>query len=404
VRGALGIKMENMGRVILHADMDAFYASVEQRDRPELAGQPVIVGGLGKRGVVSTASYEARRFGVHSAMPTAQARRLCPEGVFLTGRMEAYVEASHQIREAFLDYTDLIEPLSLDEAFLDVTGSVRLFGDGRSIAESLRERVWESTHLRVSVGVAESKFMAKVASDQQKPDGLTVVAPGGEAAFLAPLPVSRLWGVGKVTQNRMQARGWRTIADIQELARETLVAEFGASSGQHYYALCRGLDDRPVVPERSPLSVSRETTFEDDLLSDVQLRATLLSLSEDVGMRLRRKGLSGETVRLKIRFPPFRTLTRQARMQEASHDDMTIYKTALELLEKVRTSGQAVRLIGVGMTDLVARSEFAQSELFGNPVEEGRVDQTLDEIRVRFGNTAAGRGRGKRHDEERPGR
>ena len=392
-----------MVRVILHADMDAFFASVEQRDHPELKGKPVIVGGLGKRGVVATASYEARRFGVHSAMPTAQARRLCPDGVFLVGRMEAYAEASAQIRDAFMDYTDLIEPLSLDEAFLDVTGSVRLFGDGRAIAEALRDQVRRATRLSVSVGVAASKFVAKVASDQQKPDGLTVVPPGLEESFLAPLPVGRLWGVGKVTQRQMQARGWRTVADIQALSLETLVADFGASSGEHYHALCRGVDDRPVVPERGPLSVSRETTFEEDILSGEQLRVVLLSLSEDVGMRMRRQGLSGETVRLKIRYPPFRTLTRQTRMQVATHDDMTIFKTALELMGKVRSPDQPVRLIGVGVTDLVSRPESVQAELFGNPIDEGLVDQTLDAIRVRFGRGAAGRGRGKGAGGERGG-
>jgi DNA polymerase-4 len=382
-----------MSRVILHADMDAFYASVEQRDRPELKGLPVIIGGLGKRGVVSTASYEARRFGVHSAMPGAQARRLCPDGIFLAGRMEAYSEASALIREAFLEFTDLVEPLSLDEAFLDVTGSVRLFGDGRQIAQALREQILSTTRLTVSVGVAASKFVAKVASDHEKPDGLTVVPPGTEAEFLGALPVGRLWGAGKVTRDRMERLGLRTIADIQALSIESLVAHFGASAGRHYHALCRGHDERPVVVSGGPLSVSRETTFEEDVSSGERLRTVLLALSEDVGSRLRRKGLVGETVRLKLRYPPFETLTRQQHMARPTHDDMEIHAAAVALLEKTRPSDRPVRLIGVGVTDLGSAARPVQAELFAAAQPDGRVDRTLDEIRERFGKGAAHRGR-----------
>lgn len=383
-----------MGRVILHADMDAFYASVEQRDRPELRGKPVIVGGLGKRGVVSTASYEARRFGVHSAMPGAQARRLCPDGVFLPGRMEAYAEASARIREAFLEFTDLVEPLSLDEAFLDVTGSVRLFGDGQQIAQALREQILATTRLTVSVGVAASKFVAKVASDHQKPDGLTVVPPGTEAAFLGPLPVARLWGAGRVTQERMRGLGLNTIADIQSLSLQTLVSQFGESAGGHYHALCRGHDERPVVPERGPLSVSRETTFEEDVRDGETLRSVLLALSEDVGMRLRRQGLSGHTVRLKLRYPPFRTLTRQVRLPAPTHDDMAIHGAAAALLAETRAEHQPVRLLGVGVSDFSAEERPVQTELFAPQAPDGRVDRTLDAIREKFGKSAAHRGRG----------
>ncbi len=383
-----------MDRVILHADMDAFYAALEQRDRPELRGKPVIVGGLGRRGVVSTASYEARRFGVHSAMPTAQARRLCPDGVYLRPRMEAYVEASGVLREVMESFTDLVEPLSLDEAFLDVTGSVRLHGGGEAIARALRAEVLRRTELTVSVGVATSKFVAKVASDHDKPDGLTVVPAGGEAAFLAPLPVARLWGAGRKTQERMARHGLRTIADVQALAVETLVAWFGQASGRHYHALCRGLDDRPVKADREAKSVSRETTFEEDETDAERLRAILLALSEDVGRRLRRHGLAGRTVRLKLRYPPFETLTRQVRVDPATHDDLEIHGAACRLLEATRAKRQPVRLLGVGVADLLPADAAVQTELFADRRGDDTVNRTLDAIRERFGHAAAGRGGG----------
>ncbi len=385
-----------MTRVILHADMDAFYASIEQRDHPEWRGKPVIVGGIGKRGVVSAASYEARVFGVHSAMPGAQAQRLCPQGIFVPGRMEAYVEASMQIREVFLSLTDLVEPLSLDEAFLDVTGSLRLFGGGELMAESLRRDVFDATGLTVSVGVAASKYVAKVASDHKKPDGLTVVPPGGEEQFLAPLSIRRLWGAGKKTTERMQAMGLHRIADIQALSLETLESQFGERAGQHYFALCRGRDERAVVPHQGPKSVSRETTFGDDVRDDSKLRSVLLNLSEDVGIRLRRKQLSGSTVRLKLRYPPFETLTRQVHMPQPTQDDMQIYRAVVELLQATRRNREPVRLIGVGVSELSEGSRPVQGQLFQqDEVEGGKVvNETLDAIRARFGRHAAERGQG----------
>jgi DNA polymerase-4 len=240
--------------------------------------------------------------------------------------------------------------------------------------------------------------VAKVASDQNKPDGLTVVPPGTEADFLAPLPVGRLWGAGAVTQARMERLGLATIADIQAQPLETLVAHFGESAGRHYHALCRGDDERPVVPQRGPLSVSRETTFEEDVSDGEQLRSVLLALSEDVGMRLRRKGLVGSTVRLKLRYPPFRTLTRQVRLPTPTHDDMTIHGAALALLQETRAPRQPVRLLGVGVSDFAEEGRAVQAELFGSTAPDGRIDRTLDAIRERFGKGAAHRGRSQHGD------
>jgi len=380
-------------RIILHADMDAFFASVEQRDDPTLAGQPVIVGGLGPRGVVSAASYEARTFGVHSAMPSAQARRLCPEGHFVPARMSSYTAASRAVREVFDSFTDLVEPLSLDEAFLDVTGSLRLFGDGVTIAQRLRQDVQAATNLTVSVGVASSKYVAKVASDLDKPDGLTVVPAGDEQAFLAPLPISRLWGAGKVTQKRLTDLGWDTIGELQKQTLEQLVAALGQHTGVHFFDLCRGRDTRPVQASSAPRSVSRETTFGEDVSDEDVLHAVLLAHAEDVGRRLRRKGLAGKTVRLKLRYPPFETLTRQTKLHNPTSDDACIYQNGKKLLTAARAVGKPVRLLGLGVSDLCAADAPVQGELFSEPTEAPAqsVNRTLDAIRDRFGGTAAGR-------------
>lgn len=381
-------------RTILHADMDAFYAAIEQRDRPELVGRPVIVGGLGRRGVVSTASYEARRFGVHSAMPAAEARRRCPQGVFLPTRMSHYVGVSRQVRAVFDRYTDLVEPLSLDEAFLDVSGSLRLFGDGPAIAADLRAGVREATGLTVSVGVASCKYVAKVASDLDKPDGLTVVPPGEERAFLAPLPVGRLWGAGKVTQRRFARLDWHTIGDLQRQPLETLVAALGPTAGPHYHALAHGRDDRPVVPTRDPKSVSREVTFGDDVSDERALLAVLLEHAEDVGRRLRRAGLEGRTVRLKLRYPPFETHTRQVALERPTQDDAVIYRHGRELLQAARADHAPVRLLGLGVADLGPEGSESQADLFAPPGqadEAAQVNRTLDAIRERFGKGSAGR-------------
>ncbi len=380
-------------RQILHADMDAFYASIEQRDRPELRGKPVIVGGEGRRGVVATASYEARKFGVRSAMPGSRARALCPAGIFVAPRMEVYAAVSDQVLGILQRYTPLIEPLSLDEAFLDVTGTEALFGDGRAIAGRIRADVRKETGLTVSVGVATSKYVAKVASDLRKPDGLVVVPAGGERAFLAPLPVGRLWGAGPVTQERLKASGVATIGDVARLSREALAALVGEAAAEHYHALSSGLDPREVEPDREAKSISHETTFPEDVASDERCGRVLLELSEAVGRRLRRHGIRGDVVRLKLRYPPFETHTRQRKLGAPTDDDMEIYRTARELLRGTRPSGRPVRLLGVGVAGITEGPRARQGLLFDEPEEKSRsLLRAMDAIRDRFGDDAIGHG------------
>jgi DNA polymerase-4 len=380
-------------RRILHADMDAFYASIEQRDDPALRGKPVIVGGEGKRGVVATASYEARRFGVRSAMPGSRARALCPHGIFVAPRMDVYAAVSEQVFRIFERYTPLVEPLSLDEGFLDVTGSRALFGDGSAIAARIKADVRTETGLTVSVGVATSKYVAKVASDLRKPDGLVDVPEGEERAFLAPLPVGRLWGAGPVTQKRMRDMGIETIGDVQRLSRDRLADAVGEAAAEHYHALALGNDPREVETERDARSLSHETTFEDDVTDDETLRRVLLELSEAVGRRLRRHGLRGEVVRLKLRYPPFETHTRQRKLPAPTDDDMVIYRTAKALLHEARPGGRPVRLLGVGVSDLATGPEPRQASLFDDPRADERSRKLLramDRIRDRFGDDAIG--------------
>lgn len=288
--------------MIIHVDMDAFYAAVEVRDNPELAGKPVIVGGsAGQRGVVSTASYEARKFGVHSAMPAVTARRLCPQGIFLPVRMSHYAQVSRQIQEVFHRYTPLVEPLSLDEAFLDVTGSEGLFGSTREIASKIKADILKEVRLVASVGVAPCKFVAKVASDFGKPDGYIVVEEGKVQEILDPLPVGRIWGVGKVAGKEFHHLGIETIGQLRQMALAEVEKQFGRW-GQQFWELANGIDDRKVVPDREAKSISHETTFATDISDMEVLRAVLLELTEQVAWRLRRHELRGKTVQLKVRY------------------------------------------------------------------------------------------------------
>ncbi|MBI5853608.1 MAG: DNA polymerase IV [Planctomycetes bacterium] len=384
-------------RSILHADMDAFFAAVEQRDDPTLRGKPVIVGGLSRRGVVSTASYEARRFGVHSAMPTARARALCPLGVFLPPRMEAYAAVSATVQAIFGRFTPLVEPLSLDEAFLDVTASRALFGEGRAIAARIQREVRDATALSVSVGVAPCKFVAKVASDLRKPGGLVVVEPGDEAAFLAPLPVARLWGAGPVMQRRLDALGLRTIGDLAATSLESLTAAIGAAAADHFFALARGVDPREVVPDRDPLSIGRETTFQDDLVDDEAIDRVLRNLCESVAQRLRAEAKCARVVRVKLRFPPFLTHGCQTRVPAALDDELGLLRVARTLLAKGRPTGRPLRLLGVTAAELENRSASPrQLGLFDSPSEDParvrRLTRAMDELRERFGDRVIRRG------------
>ena len=372
-----------MIRTILHVDMDAFYASVEQRDHPELLGRPVIVGASpGGRGVVSAASYEARRFGVHSAMPIGRAARLCPEAAFLPVYRDKYMRVSGEIMAILADFTPLFEPLSIDEAFLDVTASRGLFGPGEAIAAEIRRRIREEIHLTASVGVASNKFVAKVASDLRKPDGLVVVHPGHEAEFLAPLPIGRLWGVGRVTERALEAMGIRTIGQLAEVPADRLAARFGAG-GAMLAELARGCDDRPVQPFAPPRSMGAEETFDADHLDLALLHVTLRQQAERVARELRAEGYAGRVVTLKIRFADFSTHTR-AHTTEPTQDGLSIYREASALLERVNLA-QPVRLIGISVSGLGPPGQGQLSLLAPDAVRRERLARALDKLAGRFG-------------------
>jgi len=377
----------SMSRVILHVDMDAFYASVEQLDRPELRGKPVVVGAPpDKRGVVSAASYEARKFGVHSAMPSREAGRKCPHAIFLPPRMYRYEQASRQIFSIFERFTPLIEPLSLDEAFLDMTGASRMFGNGKSTAIKIRETIKKETGLTASVGIASNKFLAKIASDLNKPDGLTVVpeSPADIKTFLAPLPVGRLWGVGNVTLSRLERAGIHTIGDVQHIAPENLAKHVGRDSAVFFKELAVGMDDRPVETVRIEQSISREHTFDTDIQDRTKVRAVLTELVEDVGSQLRELGRYAGGVQIKLRWRGFETITRQKKLQSPVVDDFSLLAAACELFEKEKLI-KPVRLIGFGVYALTDHSG-SQLSLFNSSSEKMEtVSRTVDIIRRKFG-------------------
>jgi DNA polymerase-4 len=383
---------------ILHVDMDAFYASVEQRDRPELRGKPVIVGGsAGSRGVVCAASYEARKFGVHSAMPTSRAQRLCPGGVFLPPRMSHYAQVSRQIREVLFSYTPLVEPLSLDEAYLDVRGCETLFGPAPEIARQIKARISDEVGLIASVGVAPNKFLAKLAGDLSKPDGLLVISANQASDFLAPLPVSRLWGVGAKGEKRLNQLGIRTIGDMAATPARLLTEHFG-ETGEWVWNLAHGRDDRPVVPDREAKSVSTETTFARDIGDREVLRGWLHELVEQLGQRLRHQGIRARSIELKIRSSDFRTYTRSRSLDQPTDVTAVIWKAAVELFEmRVPKTIFPVRLLGVGAARLVHDAP-AQGDLFDDPwrAKQSALDGAVDQIRARYGTDAIRRGGAQR--------
>jgi DNA polymerase-4 len=371
--------------------MDAFYASVEQRDRPELRGRPVVVGADPRgRGVVSAASYEARRFGIHSAMPIGRAYRLCPAAAFLPVDMDKYARESGRIMRILAEFTPLVEPLSLDEAFLDVTGSQVLHGPGVEIARRIKARIRAEAGLTASAGVAPNKFLAKIASDLEKPDGLVEVPAGREAAFLRDLPLRRLWGVGPSAERELAALGARTIGDLVRLGQARLEARLGASGG-HLWELAQGIDERPVVPWHDPKSVGAEETFERDTRDVGRLRSTLLAQADRVAAELRAAGLRGRTVTLKLRFADFRTLTRRGSGEAPTADGGEIFRRAWEAFSRVPRP-QAVRLIGLSVSGLAAATGPHQLPLFGRPDRVDRVGRVTDEVRSRFGPRALVRG------------
>ena len=373
-------------RKILHIDMDAFYASIEQRDNPALKGQPVIVGGdAEKRGVVSAASYEARAFGVHSAMPASQARRLCPQGVFLPVRMDRYREVSGQIFEVFQGYTPLIEPLSLDECFLDVTGCESLFGPAPEMAREIKRKILVRTGLTASAGIAPNKFLAKIASDWRKPDGLVEIKPDEVGAFLENLPISKLWGVGKSTEEILKGMGILRAGQLAQYPPEGIGKKLG-KFGLELLALARGEDNRPVVPHEEAKSLSQEQTFTPDLQDRQVMEQVLLDQAEQVGWELRKQKLKGQTVHLKVRYPDFILITRSQTLSLPTDAGMEIYRTAVKLLEKTEVRSRKARLLGVGVSNLRHRDTPLQRGLFDSYREkEEKSLEAVDKIWNKFG-------------------
>ncbi|MBN4053240.1 DNA polymerase IV [bacterium AH-315-L15] len=376
--------------MILHVDMDAFYASIEEREQASLRGKPVIVGGSPKgRGVVAAANYKARAFGVHSAMPSSKAFRICPEAVFLPPRIHYYTEVSEQIQSIFKAYTPRVEPLSLDEAFLDVCGSEACFGSAETIGLEIKVRIREEIRLCASVGIAPNKFVAKVASDLGKPDGFVVVRSDDIQDFLDPLPVGRLWGVGKASDRVLAQIGIRTIAQLRRQSRPLLHNLFG-KWGDQLWELAHGRDARPVIPDREAKSISHETTFEKDLHDVALLRSTLVALTEQVAWRLRRYNLRARTVEVKIRFSDFKTITRSKTLVQATHTTQDLVSLAIGLLHKhLPKKHLGIRLIGMGASQL-ATGAPVQGELFLDEAaqKQQRLDAAADRIQAKYGTSA----------------
>ncbi|MEJ2719943.1 MAG: DNA polymerase IV [bacterium] len=381
-------------RAILHVDMDAFYASIEIRDDPSLEGKPVVVGGTPEgRGVVAAASYEARKYGIHSAMSAYRARTLCPGAVFLRPRMSHYSSVSREMFAVFREYTPLVEPVSIDEAFLDVTGSEGLFGSAVTIGRTIKQRIEDELRLTASVGVAPNKFLAKLASDLEKPDGFVVITADEAAARLAPLPVGRLWGVGKVTQKTFSTHGIRTIQDLLDFPEDRLEKLVG-SNAPRLRDLARGIDDRPVVVDEESKSIGAETTFVEDIGEAAVLIDHLNSLVDRVAVRLREEGFLARTIQLKARYPDFQTVTRALTLSTPTATTQTIREAARTLLqERLDRRGRALRLIGVSASHLV-RFKTEQPVLFADKKEDDRekVDRVLDALQKKFGKKTIFRG------------
>jgi len=374
---------------IMHVDMDSFFAAVEQRDNPELRGKPVIVGGTrdSKRGVVSTCSYEARKYGVHSAMPIAQAVKLCPHGIFIPGDHKKYAAVSGQIRSVFYRFSPVVEIVSIDEAFLDMTGCEHLYGSLEDLGRAIKEQIYETVSLTASVGIGPNKFIAKLASDYRKPDGLVVVRPEEVWDWLAQFPVKKVWGIGQKTAEILASWQIYTIADLRRCRRETLVERFG-KYGDTLYQLARGIDPRPVEPESETKSLGRETTFETDISALPKLRQVLAELSAEVGYRLRRHGLWARTITVKLRYHDFTTITRSASLPEPVNNDDDIFSTACQLLVK-NAGSRPVRLLGIYVSQLTS---FGQASLFSDPRRE-ELARVMDELNTRHGRRVIYKGR-----------
>ena len=376
-------------RTILHVDLDAFYAAVEQRDDPTLRGKPVLVGGSIKRGVVASCSYEARVFGIKSAMPMAEAMRRCPRAIVVKHRMDAYVEASRIFFGILGDYSPEVEGLSLDEAFIDVTGAERLLGDGLTIARAIKQRVTAATQLVASVGVAPIKFAAKIASDIDKPDGLRIVTSEQLLPFLHALPVTRLWGVGEATRGALASMGLATIGDVARYPEAALIGRLGAITGPHLAALARGEDARAVVSEREAVTIGHRETFENDIDDRGELSVTLLDQADRVAARLRGSELRARTVTLIIKYDDFRQISRRTTLESATSDGGVLARTAIELLAKVPIEsrrGCRVRLCGISAENLESRDAPRQLGFDEATREKGeRLGSAIDKLAAKFG-------------------
>ena len=369
-------------RSILHLDMDAFFAAVEQRENPSLRGRPLLIGHDGPRGVVATASYEARPFGCHSAQPMSVAKRLCPHAVVVPGRMHLYRQVSDEMFAILDALSPAVEPLSIDEAFVDLTGTERLLGEPLAVAKQLQDRIRTDLRLTASIGLSHNKFLAKLASDMNKPDGLTVIGPGDVDRILPPLPVTKLWGVGKATAERMRTYGITTVGDLRKKS-EAWLTEFFGSESDHYYRLSRGLDERPVVPDHDAKSIGHEQTFETDLADPGAVKQVLLDQVEQVGSRLRRHAFVARGVSLKIRFGKFQTISRSTTLPRPTDATTDLWEAARQLFDA--WPFQPVRLIGATAERLSRGLE--QMDLFADPTQERRrkLDAVADRINQRFG-------------------
>lgn len=381
---------------IMHVDMDAFFAAVEILDNPHYAGKPVIVGGHkdSKRGVVSTCSYEARKYGIHSAMPITKAVALCPHGIFIPGRMKRYQEVSTQVHAIFPQFSPIVEPLSVDEAFLDMTGCEHFYSGLEHMGQALKDEIRKQTGLTASVGIAPNKFLAKLASDWKKPDGLFVIYPHEVQSFLHDLPVSRIWGVGKKSEQALHQLGLYHIRDILPHSEQWLTDRLG-SLGTHIYYLARGIDNRAVETEQEAKSIGHEITFHDDQTSFPFLKSQLGQMAEKVGWRLRSKGLYARTVTIKVRFHNFRTITRSHTVQNPFCDDDTIYFEALHLLEKIKL--EPVRLLGVSVTNFTTDLQLS---LFEESDQRQKLSKVMDRINRQFTQGTITKGRTLINDQE----
>jgi DNA polymerase-4 len=378
---------QGQSRQIIHLDMDAFYPSVEMLDNPSLKGKPVIVGGSEERGVVASASYEARKFGVHSAQPISKAKRLCLDGIFLPVRMSRYQEISEQAFEIFHRFTPLVEPLSIDEAFLDVTGSIRLFGPPENIAKQIKQIILEETGLTISAGVAPSKFVAKIASDIDKPDGLTVVYPDGVRDFLDPLLIKKMWGVGKVTQRLLSRLNIHTFKDLRQTPVKVLEKKFG-KQGAKIHLLAMGIDEREVIPEHDVKSIGHEETFLQDIVSLDVAQKELLALGNKVARRMRHKGLKGKTITLKVKYFDFVQVTRSATLPNFTDDGSEIYSVACRLLKKTEVTKKPIRLLGVSLSQLGYLGSGTQLSLFDQDQSSQKrrsMNIVLDSLYEKYG-------------------